>query len=441
MSASIDKIVLELKGPKFNKKLTFQLCCGVAKPEAIDDYKKTWSTLEDICVELDKFTQDQYVAQYPNYFKPENSEDVKRAVIAIDGKEREVMFVGILIIDGVAVLKRLSAMDELRMMARRSTLFFQNFKKMNEKQYAEQSGKIRKWAMANFEDWKKLKSGEIESEEKIYGFYYYLHNDNDFENPICEIKMPEIIEKEPSVDGMEPIKKVETIVSEEAALGFAGMLGLAGITVDTGPAHGEEEEELEVVELEYYPEDECYLDAAKKLGIEFEQTDGLKDESFGDHAYPFMEILNKSINLALGGDLSDDDEDGEEELCNGVLDGLKDDTEKDQTQQDDMPGSILDAMMQTNTVFDTMLADNSDAIFADFQQSETNVQGKLSFMDESAAMLDMQEMESPLTRMARITEENEAEEAENAEEETPAEGENVTPVELETPAEEITAEE
>jgi len=106
-----------------------------------------------------------------------------------------------------------------------------------------------------------------------------------------------------------------------------------------------------------------------------------------------------------------------------------------------MPGSILDAMMQTNTVFDTMLADNSDAIFADFQQSETNVQGKLSFMDESAAMLDMQEMESPLTRMARITEENEAEEAENAEEETPAEGENVTPVELETPAEEITAEE
>jgi len=99
-----------------------------------------------------------------------------------------------------------------------------------------------------------------------------------------------------------------------------------------------------------------------------------------------------------------------------------------------MPGSILDTMMQTNAVFDTMLADNSDAIFADFHQSETNVEGKLSFMNESAAMLDMQELESPLTRMARITEENEAEE--NAEEETPAEGENVTPVEQETPAEE-----
>ena len=108
---------------------------------------------------------------------------------------------------------------------------------------------------------------------------------------------------------------------------------------------------------------------------------------------------------------------------------------QDETQQDEMPGNILDAMMETNAVFDTMLADNSDAIFADFSQTETNVGKKLEFMDESAALLDAYEMESPLTKMARIAEETEAAEIEE-DKDTPAEEENVAPVEQETPVEE-----
>merc|ERR1712119_135384 len=101
--------------------------------------------------------------------------------------------------------------------------------------------------------------------------------------------------------------------------------------------------------------------------------------------------------MALEGSVSDD-EDGDPgavlDKVQGQVEGvdLGEDVQppkQDVTVQGEeaMPGNILDALMDTNAVFDTLLAENKDSIFADFNQHETDVSGQLQFMNESTALL------------------------------------------------------
>lgn len=433
MANQIDNIEQLLKGPGFTKKVNLQLFCGIAKPEDIDTHKKLWSTLEDVAHECSQVPNDTYKEQFPRFFQPEDPSEVSKACQCIDGRDKEVMFVRLLVRDGTAILTKISDFDELRMYARRGTLFLQNFMKQVEKDYEERSKIIRKWAGMNYEDWTKLKSGEIPppSDDPIYDFCYYLHMNNNFDAPICEIKLENVEIKEESEDGdgnkKEKKDKKPEKVGTEAALGFGGLLGMAGVKLDDAKPSdcfcanegendylkdGAEEvhvdkcgnEDLLVVEVEFDEDDEDYYEAALKAGIVFEATDGLDEEKFKDQAYTFMEKLNKSIGFLDGGELSDEDENDDEKKGETNMETKNPET-KDQEDEEQMPGNILDALMETNACYDTVVDANKMSLFETFEVEEQDVSCQLFHMHNSLIDIETDYGNSPLKPVEAIVEE------------------------------------
>lgn len=157
----IDDFSLELRGPKFFKKFPILVFDNHAKVAELDDVKKLWSTCESYCDEFPNMPQSKHEKIFPKFFVP--GAPVSEITMCLDGRDSNVLSIKLLRLESEnrAIVEKVNDIDQLRIYARRCSLFFGNYCKMKPAEYSQTINELMKWSNKNYSDYIKMKSGEI----------------------------------------------------------------------------------------------------------------------------------------------------------------------------------------------------------------------------------------------------------------------------------------
>lgn len=231
MSTKVENIELLLKAPTITKKIPLVLFCGIARAPDIASLKKLWATLESLVDDNPDIPAAQYENSLPDHFQPSDPTKITTITLAIDGREKIVLNRPLLLFNSIAIISDPSDFDTLRLYSRRGTLFLQNFLKLKENDYSERQTLIRNWACKNFDQWQRMKSGQIQTIDPVVDYHCYLHYNSTFDKSIEEVT--HIVVTEEDLAG---------VLDVGVSVGLAGLLGGLGVGVKVEAPLGAEEE-------------------------------------------------------------------------------------------------------------------------------------------------------------------------------------------------------